>query len=170
MRLSDGRVLGSGSNSHYQLSKQIPMKQVNMFTELQELNSQFVSSIAASNFSLGQSVNGTLLVWGHPSNNGFLMKKFMNQEFEKCELRCGYNFGVVRSQQNLLMQIGSLFGDREHKITIKPVEKVGNRGVVSHVACGKQFIVALGRDKELDDPLQKSKYKEMIGLVENKRV
>ena len=60
------------------------MKAVNVFTELREMNAQYISFIAASNFSMGVSINGTLIIWGLKGQG--ILTKFLGKDFEEPKL------------------------------------------------------------------------------------
>ena len=74
----------------------------------------------------------------------------MGKEFEKAEIGAGNGFGVVRNETGQVFQIGC-FGEENEgpnkKITIKTVDKIGAKGTIRSIACGKSFCMFLGEDK-----------------------
>lgn len=89
--LGDGRVFGSGFNEQGEISSSIKMRRVKSFTEIPELQSQFIVKVAASNFSAAIALSSTLFEWG----NGLPSKAMrISGDPEKFILKIGKSFGI----------------------------------------------------------------------------
>lgn len=159
-------ILATGSNIFGQLG--IGSKEnSNIFLKIPSLKSKSIAKIAANNFSACLTAEGDIFIWG----DSFLdargnLERCLPRRIEApnkfVDINLGSEFVIACDRNGLLYSWGSgsngCLGSAsfEKNITFRPLNELQTKSV-RQVACGSNFVIALGVDMDKFRNTEKSK-------------
>ena len=150
--LETGEIFATGGNSFGQLG--IGSKESSsIFVKIPGLSEKKVLKIAAGQHSACVTQTGEVFVWGTCPFGEFLTPTRLSIANKVVDIEIGIGFGIAIDKNGNAWSWGSNSsgclgtGDFESKSQACPVLDLQNK-IVTQVACGAGFVIALGKDVE----------------------